>query len=93
MTYNALQTEKLFVNNKIEKKFSRLKNKIKFNSKKILIMGLPGTGKTTLAKELTKYLPVVHLNADEIRSISMIGISQKTVASGKQIECSDYQII
>ena len=67
MTYNALQTEKLFVNNKIEKKFSRLKNKIKFNSKKILIMGLPGTGKTTLAKELTKYLPVVHLNADEIR--------------------------
>ena len=33
MTYNTLQTEKLFVNNKIEKKFSRLKNKIKFNSK------------------------------------------------------------
>ena len=67
MTYNTLQTEKLFVNNKIKKKFSHLKNKIKFKSKKILIMGLPDTGKTTLAKELTKYLPVVQLNADEIR--------------------------
>ena len=36
--------------------------------KKILIMGLPGSGKTTLAKELAKRLNAVHLNADEIRS-------------------------
>ena len=35
--------------------------------KKILIMGLPGVGKTTLAKHLAAMLAAVHLNADEIR--------------------------
>lgn len=35
--------------------------------KKILIMGLPGVGKTTLAKHLAAMLGAVHLNADEIR--------------------------
>tara|TARA_B100000941_G_scaffold77590_1_gene52952 strand:- start:5175 stop:5609 length:435 start_codon:yes stop_codon:yes gene_type:complete len=34
---------------------------------KILIMGLPGSGKTTLASELNNLLDVVLLNADEIR--------------------------
>lgn len=35
--------------------------------KKILIMGLPGSGKTTLAKVLAPKLQAVHFNADEIR--------------------------
>jgi DNA polymerase III delta prime subunit len=35
--------------------------------KKILICGLPGAGKTTLALELAKLLNAVHFNADEIR--------------------------
>ena len=35
--------------------------------KKILIMGLPGSGKTTLSIELAKMLNAVHFNADEIR--------------------------
>lgn len=35
--------------------------------KKILIMGLPGTGKTTLAKEMKKYIDFDWLNADLIR--------------------------
>lgn len=35
---------------------------------KILIMGLPGAGKTTLAQALTKRLNAVHFNADDIRS-------------------------
>jgi adenylylsulfate kinase len=35
--------------------------------RKILIMGLPGAGKTTLSLELAKLLQAVHLNANEIR--------------------------
>jgi adenylylsulfate kinase len=35
--------------------------------KKILVMGLPGAGKTTLSLELVKALNAVHFNADEIR--------------------------
>jgi len=35
--------------------------------KKILVMGLPGSGKTTLSLELAKILNAVHFNADEIR--------------------------
>ena len=33
----------------------------------ILIMGLPGAGKTTLANELSKLIKAKRLNADEIR--------------------------
>jgi adenylylsulfate kinase len=35
---------------------------------KILIMGLPGSGKTTLASVLAPRLKAVHFNADEIRA-------------------------
>lgn len=37
---------------------------------KILIMGLPGSGKTTLAKELVKKLNANWINADMIRKIN-----------------------
>ena len=37
-------------------------------NKKILIMGLPGAGKTMLAKELKKKLKAVHWNADDVRA-------------------------
>ena len=35
--------------------------------KKILIMGLPGSGKTTLAKELINMIDAEWLNADIVR--------------------------
>ncbi len=38
--------------------------------KKILIMGLPGAGKTTLAKELISLIDAEWLNADQIRKES-----------------------
>ena len=44
--------------------------------KKFLVMGLPGSGKTTLAKILAKELKAVWLNADEIRKKIMIGTFQ-----------------
>jgi cytidyltransferase-like protein len=36
--------------------------------KKILVMGLPGAGKTTLARVLVSRLNAVHFNADEVRA-------------------------
>jgi adenylylsulfate kinase len=36
--------------------------------RKILIMGLPGAGKTTLAKVLASRINAVHFNADEVRT-------------------------
>ena len=35
---------------------------------KILVMGLPGAGKTSLARALAKKLDAVHYNADEVRA-------------------------
>ena len=44
---------------------------------KILIMGLPGSGKTTLAKKVVKYTKAHWLNADKVEKNLMIGISAK----------------
>ena len=44
-----------------------LKTIKKFKMKIILVMGLPGAGKTTLANEMAPYLNAKRLNADEVR--------------------------
>ena len=62
-----LENEKSFINNKIEKKGLFKNKKINSSPKKILVMGLPGSGKTRLSNELKKIMPIIHLNADEIR--------------------------
>ena len=62
-----LENEKNFINNKIEKKGLFKNKKINSSPKKILVMGLPGSGKTRLSNELKKIMPIIHLNADEIR--------------------------
>jgi hypothetical protein len=36
--------------------------------RKILVMGLPGAGKTTLSRKLAQRLNAVHFNADEVRA-------------------------
>ena len=38
----------------------------------ILIMGLPGAGKTTLADELAPMLKAKRLNADEVRKACLL---------------------
>ena len=68
-----LENEKSFINNKIEKRGLFKNKEINFLPKKILVMGLPGCGKTRLSKELKKIIPIIHLNADEIEHISTIG--------------------
>ena len=37
-------------------------------SRRILICGLPGAGKTTLAEALTPLLKAIHINADKVRN-------------------------
>ena len=56
-----LENEKNFINNKIEKRVLFKNKEINFLPKKILVMGLPGSGKTRLSTELKKIIPKLFL--------------------------------
>ena len=49
-------------------------------------MGLPGSGKTTLANALGPMLNAKRLNADEVRKRPMIGISLRKEEKDRQKE-------
>ena len=52
----------------------------------ILIMGLPGAGKTTLANELAPMIDARRLNADEVRKDANDWDFSEKVEKGKQKE-------
>ena len=71
------------------------------NSLKILVMGLPGAGKTTLAEKLSKKLSAEWINADKVRkefndwdfskegrlrqAKRMRNLAEKAISSGKTV--------
>ena len=57
------------------------------NLKIILIMGLPGAGKTTLADALAKKIKAKRLNADEVRKEANDWDFPRKEEKGKQKEC------
>ena len=67
--------------------------------KKILIMGLPGSGKTTLAKKIAKYLKAEWINADKVRGknkdwdFSKIGILRQVKRMKKLADKSKKKYI
>ncbi len=74
--------------------------KYDYDQKKILIMGLPGSGKTTLAKQLVKKLvSVLWLNADVIRKqhndwdFSLRGRSRQATRLSKLANNADREYI
>lgn len=66
---------------------------------KILIMGLPGSGKTTLAKELIKTTKAYWLNADKVRKkyndwdFSREGVSRQAKRMAKLAKQSRRKVI
>ena len=66
---------------------------------KLLVMGLSGAGKTTLATALAKRLEAVHYNADDVRKMhndwdfSAEGRLRQAVRMGKMCDAVDGDVI
>ena len=64
--------------------------------KKILVMGLPGAGKTTLSKYLAKELNAVQVNADKVRRESNdwdFSLDGRRRQAKRMKELSDFHVL
>ena len=64
--------------------------------KKILVMGLPGAGKTTLSKYLAKELNAVQVNADKVRRESNdwdFSLEGRRRQAKRMKELSDFHVL
>ena len=67
-----------------------MKGTVKAGARLVIVCGLPGSGKTTLARALEAELPVIRLSADDW--ISGLSINLHDEVAGARIEAMQWQL-